>query len=330
MGQIPSVDQMISVVITNPQNGDSIESGEDFDITVQVSNLEAGAFTNPAATYYAAPQQLERGIVIGHLHITVQDTGSSLNPTEPLDPTKFAFFKGINDAGDGRGKLSAPVAGGLPAGNYRLCTLTSAANHQPVIMPVAQRGSQDDCVRFTVTGNAETGNQAASDGKDGQAEAALTAEAVALGPGAPGPGNNNGGNDNDGGDGGNNDGNGNNNNGGGNNRGGDGNKSNDNNRGNGGNRGKGNNRGGGRGGDRKGGNNNTNDDGGGDNTGDDGENRGEEEDEQTSSVTATASETFSPTQASIAAPTETPQAGQQRRGRTDRLGHLSRRRRFIT
>jgi len=28
--------------------------------------------------------------------------------------------------------------------------MTAAANHQPVIMPVAQRGAQDDCVRFSV------------------------------------------------------------------------------------------------------------------------------------------------------------------------------------
>ncbi|KAH6649663.1 hypothetical protein F5144DRAFT_477752, partial [Chaetomium tenue] len=153
MGQIPSTNNMISVVITNPQNGDDIESGQDFDIELQTSNLEAGSFTNAAATYYAAPQQLEGGNIVGHVHVTVQDTGSDLNPTQPLDPTQFAFFKGINDAGDGQGKLSAAVTGGLPAGNYRLCTLTSAANHQPVIMPVAQRGSQDDCVRFTVSGN---------------------------------------------------------------------------------------------------------------------------------------------------------------------------------
>ncbi|KAH6614785.1 hypothetical protein B0J18DRAFT_348488, partial [Chaetomium sp. MPI-SDFR-AT-0129] len=153
MGDIPSTKDMISVVITNPQNGDSIDSNKDFDIVVQTSNLDAGSFTNAASTYYAAPQQLNGGKIVGHVHVTVQDTGKDLNPTEPMDPTQFAFFKGINDAGDGKGKLTAAVTGGLPAGNYRLCTLTAAANHQPVVMPVAQRGAQDDCVRFTVTGN---------------------------------------------------------------------------------------------------------------------------------------------------------------------------------
>ena len=190
MGQIPSKDRMISAVITNPQNGDSIESGEEFNITVQVANLEAGSFTNAVSTYYAAPQQLKSGNIVGHMHVTVQDTGSNLNPTEPLDATKFAFFKGINDAGDGNGGLSAVVTDGLPAGNYRLCTLIAAANHQPVIMPVAQRGAQDDCVRFEVTGNVKTKNIAANDGEKGVAAAALAAQAITLGPGAPDPGGN--------------------------------------------------------------------------------------------------------------------------------------------
>ena len=164
MGQIPAKAQMVSTVITFPQNGESIQAGKDFNITVQVANLQAGAFTNADATYYAAPQQLKGGQVVGHTHVTVQDMGKSLNPTTPPDATQFAFFKGINDAGNGNGLLSAAVAGGLPAGNYRLCTLTSAANHQPVIMPVAQRGAQDDCTRFTVTGNGGATNVAANDG----------------------------------------------------------------------------------------------------------------------------------------------------------------------
>ncbi|KAK3320085.1 hypothetical protein B0T19DRAFT_333996, partial [Cercophora scortea] len=153
MGQIPAKNKMISTVILNPQNGQTIPAGQDFDITLQVLNLDAGSFTNAVATYYAAPQQLQNGVVVGHTHVTVQDTGNSLNPTQPLDPTQFAFFKGINDAGNGQGTLKAAVTGGLPAGNFRVCTLTSASNHQPVIMPVAQRGSQDDCIRFTVAGN---------------------------------------------------------------------------------------------------------------------------------------------------------------------------------
>lgn len=104
-------------------------------------------------------------MVIGHTHVTVQDMGSSLNPTGALDATQFAFFKGINDAGNGQGLLSATVTGGLPAGNYRVCTMASSTNHQPAIMPVAQRGTADDCTKFTVIGTGTTANVASNNGK---------------------------------------------------------------------------------------------------------------------------------------------------------------------
>ncbi|OAA72175.1 hypothetical protein ISF_01248 [Cordyceps fumosorosea ARSEF 2679] len=153
MGQIPARQNMISAVMINPQNNDQIPAGQTFQIQVQLSNLAAGSFTNATTTYYSAPQALNRqGNVIGHTHVTVQDTGRSLNPKQPLDPQKFAFFKGINDAGNGQGLLSATVTGGLPPGNYRVCSMTSASNHQPVLMPIAQRGAQDDCVRFQAVG----------------------------------------------------------------------------------------------------------------------------------------------------------------------------------
>jgi hypothetical protein len=180
MGDIPAKTNMISSVILNPPTGgQAIASDTTFNITVQVANLVAGSFTNADATYYAAPQALSGGNVIGHTHVTVQDLGKDLNPTEPLDATQFAFFKGINDAGNGKGLLSAEVTGGLPAGNYRVCTLTSASNHQPVIMPVAQRGSQDDCTKFTVSGSGTTINAAANNGAKGEAAAEAAASAVA-------------------------------------------------------------------------------------------------------------------------------------------------------
>jgi hypothetical protein len=163
MGDIPSKTNMVSSIITFPLAGSAtIESDTTFNITVQMANLVAGSFTNADATYYAAPQALSGGKVVGHTHVTVQDLGKSLNPTTALDPTQFAFFKGINDAGNGEGLLSAVVTGGLPAGNYRVCTMAAASNHQPVLMPVAQRGTPDDCTKFTVIGTGTTPNNAAN------------------------------------------------------------------------------------------------------------------------------------------------------------------------
>jgi hypothetical protein len=183
MGKLPAKTAMVSSTIINPPTGgNGIPSDQTFNITVQMSNLVAGSFTNADSTYFAAPQDLSGGKVVGHTHVTVQDLGKSLNPTTALDATQFAFFKGINDAGNGNGLLSAVVTGGLPAGNYRVCTMASSSNHQPVIMPVAQRGTADDCTKFVVTGNGKTANAASNNGSGGQAAAAAAASAVAAGP----------------------------------------------------------------------------------------------------------------------------------------------------
>ncbi|TVY75558.1 hypothetical protein LSUE1_G009895, partial [Lachnellula suecica] len=184
MGDIPAKTAMVSSVIINPPTGGkAIASDTSFNITVQMANIVAGSFTNADATYYAAPQALSGGKVVGHTHVTVQDMGKSLNPTTALDATQFAFFKGINDAGNGQGLLTAVVTGGLPAGNYRVCTMASASNHQPVVMPVAQRGTADDCTKFVVSGSGTTANVASNDGSGGVAAAAAAASAVAD----PGP-----------------------------------------------------------------------------------------------------------------------------------------------
>ncbi|TVY39744.1 hypothetical protein LSUB1_G004182 [Lachnellula subtilissima] len=179
MGDIPAKTAMVSSIITFPVDASAtIQSDTTFNITVQMANLVAGSFTNADATYYSAPQQLQGGQVVGHTHVTVQDMGASLNPTTALDPTQFAFFKGINDAGNGKGLLQATVTGGLPAGNYRVCTMASASNHQPVLMPVAQRGTADDCSKFTVVGSGTTANAASNDGSGGEAAAAAAQSAV--------------------------------------------------------------------------------------------------------------------------------------------------------
>ena len=151
MGSIPPADRMISTVIISPENNADVQPNTDFHVQVQVQNLVAGIATNAQSTFYAAPQTLNgAGLVAGHVHVVIQDLGGTLNPTTPLNPATFAFFQEIKDAGNGRGLLSTQVIGGLPAGNYRLCTMTVASNHQPVLMPVAPRGAQDDCIRFTV------------------------------------------------------------------------------------------------------------------------------------------------------------------------------------
>jgi hypothetical protein len=137
MGDIPSAENMVSTIILNPSPGQDLEPDTDFDIDIRIINFVAGAFTNPDNTYYSAPQALEGGNIVGHSHVTVQSLGDDIATQQPPDPAAFVFFKGLNDAGDGNGGLSATVVGGLPPGVYRVCTMTSAANHQAVLMPVS-------------------------------------------------------------------------------------------------------------------------------------------------------------------------------------------------
>ncbi|KAF4635775.1 hypothetical protein G7Y89_g2321 [Cudoniella acicularis] len=152
MGKIPASTNMISAMIAYPLSGATIPANKTFNVTVRTTHLSSGYFVNPTGNYYSAPQDLdENGDIVGHCHVTIQNIGS-LDSVVPPDPTKPVFFKGINDKGDGKGLLQALVSGGLPPGAYRVCTMIAARNHQPVMMPVAKRGAQDDCNKFIVKG----------------------------------------------------------------------------------------------------------------------------------------------------------------------------------
>ena len=103
-------------------------------------------FVNAQANYYSAPQQLNaQNTIIGHSHFVIEQL-QSMTQTTPLDNTKFAFFQGVNTAADAQGNLNVDVTAGLPAGTYRLASINAAANHQPVLVAVAQHGSLDDMV----------------------------------------------------------------------------------------------------------------------------------------------------------------------------------------
>ncbi|KAJ7922984.1 hypothetical protein B0H13DRAFT_2406120 [Mycena leptocephala] len=148
IGLIPSVDKMPSAKFNFPKNGDSINANVAFNATLNIANLHAGVFTNAQKTYFAAPQTLDGdGLIIGHSHMVIE-TLTSLDQVTPTDPKKFFFFKGV-DAGAVNGELTVLVTAGVPAGFYRICSINSSSNHQPVIVPIAQHGSLDDCSYFT-------------------------------------------------------------------------------------------------------------------------------------------------------------------------------------
>ncbi|EEH35599.2 hypothetical protein PAAG_06646 [Paracoccidioides lutzii Pb01] len=152
MGAIPSVDNMVSSIILTPAPDDIVRVNKPIEFRIRVTNLATGYFTNPAETYFAAPQLVnEKGLIEGHLHVTVQFLGDKINPQTPLDASNPIWFKGIRNKANGDGILSATLDKGLEKpGFYRVCTMAAAANHQPVLMPVAARGAQDDCTKFRV------------------------------------------------------------------------------------------------------------------------------------------------------------------------------------
>ena len=86
------------------------------------------------------PQQVNgQGQITGHSHVVVE----ALSALDQTTPKNFAFFQDLNSAAVD-GILTATVTKSLPAGFYKLSSINTAANYQPVLVPVAQHGSLDD------------------------------------------------------------------------------------------------------------------------------------------------------------------------------------------
>ncbi|KAJ1565249.1 hypothetical protein HK096_003801 [Nowakowskiella sp. JEL0078] len=148
-GSIPSFDRMVSTLIIQPDYESTLDASQNNTVTVAIQNLQTGFFDDPQKQYYLVPQTLNIvGNVEGHLHITVQ----KLSGKSVLDARVFSFFKGLNAASTDGLTLSVIIPAGTlkENGAYRFCSITGTFSHQPVIMPVAQRGAQDDCVRVSV------------------------------------------------------------------------------------------------------------------------------------------------------------------------------------
>ncbi|KAH0838625.1 hypothetical protein J3R83DRAFT_6948 [Lanmaoa asiatica] len=159
MGAIPSTSNMPSAKFVTPVNFAVIPPNATFQITLTVRNLATGYFVNPDTNYLAAPQQLDptTGLIQGHAHVVIEAL-ESLNQTTPTDPTQFAFFVALGNKADASGRLYANVTSGLPEGTYKMTTVNAAMNHQPVLLPIAQRGASDDTIYFTVAGASQSTN----------------------------------------------------------------------------------------------------------------------------------------------------------------------------
>ncbi|KAJ3724277.1 hypothetical protein DFJ43DRAFT_597770 [Lentinula guzmanii] len=177
IGTIPSVQNMPSAKFSNPANGATMPADTAFTITMNINNLDTGNFVNANENYFAAPQQLNgQGQIIGHTHVVIEAL-SDLAQTTPTNPQQFAFFKGVNTAAV-NGAVTADVTSGVPAGAYRLCSINSSSNHQPVIVPIAQHGSLDDCVYFTATNGGTASNATAAAGTAATGATATASDAT--------------------------------------------------------------------------------------------------------------------------------------------------------
>ncbi|KAI8912395.1 hypothetical protein BC831DRAFT_377789, partial [Entophlyctis helioformis] len=146
MGLIPDVSKMVSTIIVEPKAGSTIDASVENKVRIDIVNMVAGFFNLANEQYYLAPQTLnpQLGTAEGHQHITVQkmEPGARTAP----DPKVFAFFKGINNAATDPEKRSLeaviPPNALKEQGTYRICSITGADAHQPLLMPVLRRGPQ--------------------------------------------------------------------------------------------------------------------------------------------------------------------------------------------
>ncbi|THH12828.1 hypothetical protein EW146_g7322 [Bondarzewia mesenterica] len=195
MGIIAATTNMPSSKFVFPKNTDtSLQANTAFTIQMAIQNIQTGTFTNAQANYYSAPQQVNaQGSIIGHTHVVIEAL-TSLDQTTPTNPNVFAFFKGINEAAS-NGIVTADVTSGLPAGVYKISSINAAANHQPVLVAVAQHGSLDDVAYFTVGGagaGAAAGGKAASNSTAAATSASAAAASTASAAAGKGTGTNKG------------------------------------------------------------------------------------------------------------------------------------------
>ncbi|KAI0337685.1 hypothetical protein BDW22DRAFT_1383310 [Trametopsis cervina] len=169
MGQIPAATKLVAAKFQNPANLQVVQANKDFNIDLAITNMQLGVFVNATSKFMSAPQQLNgAGEIIGHTHVVIDLARPSWTDTTVLDGSKFTFFKGINTPAK-NGVVSVTVPGGVDVGCYRLASINTASNHQPVLMPVAQHASTDDVVYFEASADGKTSVCA------GKAAAAATA-----------------------------------------------------------------------------------------------------------------------------------------------------------
>lgn len=106
-----------------PKNGSLLAANTTFTVQLAIENLDTGHFSNAATNFLAAPQTVnDQGVLVGHSHIVIQALSSYMSE-DPVDPRHFVFFKAMNAAATNK-ILSVDVTGGIPAGIYRISSVS--------------------------------------------------------------------------------------------------------------------------------------------------------------------------------------------------------------
>ena len=150
-GLIPDVKKMVSTFITSPPSGSTVNAAQGFQVKFQTINFNNGFAVDGLNQYLMAPQTLDpqNGFIQGSLQLVAQHLPSR---DQAPSANSMDFFAIVVEPSDGKKDFTIDITPNSlkQKGTYRICIMAGAASFQPVVMPVAQRGSQDDCIRVKV------------------------------------------------------------------------------------------------------------------------------------------------------------------------------------
>ncbi|KAL0566144.1 hypothetical protein V5O48_015873 [Marasmius crinis-equi] len=159
IGAIPAISAIPAFKFIRPGNFDRLDPGKPFLIILNYKNMVI-SMTDPDTRYLSAPQRLDsNGMIRGYARVVIEAL-TSLDQTNPTDPTRIAYASPLTDQ-DGTGTLVTNATSGLPVGFYRLSSVALTENHYPVALPVDAHGAINDIIYFQV-GDGGSGSTAAN------------------------------------------------------------------------------------------------------------------------------------------------------------------------
>ncbi|KAJ3267789.1 hypothetical protein HDV01_004032 [Terramyces sp. JEL0728] len=152
-GLLPDVNKMVSSMISQPPSGATVDAAKGFQVVFKTQNLQTGFVADLEKQYLLIPQTVDpkTGFVQGHAQVSIQHIPDA---QQAVPASSVEFFKVLDTKTGANGlttfKVNVPANAIKTNGVHRICTVTATTSGQQVVMPVAQRGAQDDCIRVTV------------------------------------------------------------------------------------------------------------------------------------------------------------------------------------